>query len=124
FERRRFDGARDPTRDVRQRLPLEQVIGSSRALADLLREVELIAPLDVCVLLTGDTGAGKTQIARVIHASSPRSAGPFVEINCAAVPETLMESYLLGALLGTQSTASGKINGRVTAARGRTLVVD
>lgn len=124
FERRRFDGARDPTRDVRQRLPLEQVIGSSRALADLLREVELIAPLDVCVLLTGDTGAGKTQIARVIHASSPRAAGPFVEINCAALPETLMESELFGALPGAHSTASRKIDGKVTAARGGTLLLD
>jgi Nif-specific regulatory protein len=124
LERVRHDGANDPTRPFRSRLKLEHVIGSSRALADLFREVELIAPLDVCVLLSGDTGSGKSQIARVIHANSPRATGPFVEINCAALPEPLMESELFGALPGAHSTATRKIDGKVTVARGGTLFLD
>jgi Nif-specific regulatory protein len=124
FDRRRFDGARDATRAFRARMKLEHLIGSSRALSDLLREVELVAPLDVCVLLSGDTGSGKSQIARIIHQNSVRAAGPFVEINCAALPETLMESELFGALPGAHSTASRKMDGKVTAARGGTLFLD
>jgi len=123
FERRRHT-QNDPTRDIRKRLPLDHVVGSSRSLAELLREIELVAPLDVCVMLTGETGAGKTQIARVIHACSARASGPFVEINCAALPETLMESELFGALPGAHSTAARKIEGKVTAARGGTLLLD
>jgi Nif-specific regulatory protein len=124
LERVRRDEANDATRAYRARLNLEHVVGSSRALADLFREVELVAPLDVCVLLTGDTGAGKSQIARVIHANSPRASGPFVEINCAALPEPLMESELFGALAGAHSTATRKLDGKVTVARGGTLFLD
>jgi hypothetical protein len=124
LERVRRDAANDLTRPYRGRLNVEHVIGSSRALADLFRELELVAPLDVCVLLTGDTGSGKSQIARVIHANSPRAAGPFVEINCAALPEPLMESELFGALAGAHSTATRKLDGKVTVARGGTLFLD
>ncbi|HVU01727.1 MAG TPA: sigma-54-dependent Fis family transcriptional regulator [Polyangiaceae bacterium] len=124
FERRTFRGKNDPTRDFRKRLPLDHVIGSSKALADLFRELELVSPLDVCVLLGGETGAGKTQIARVIHAAGPRASGPFVEINCAAIPEPLMESELFGAMPGAHSTASRKIEGKVGAAKGGTLLLD
>ncbi len=85
-ERRRSDDARDPTLPFRQRMKLDQVVGSSPALAGLLREIELVAPLDVSILLAGETGSGKTQIARVIHANSRRSDGPFVEINWVQIP--------------------------------------
>jgi Nif-specific regulatory protein len=124
FQRRRLDDASDPTRPFRARLKLDGVIGTSHAMASLLREVELVSGLDVCVLLTGDTGAGKNQIARAIHANSPRAGGPFVEINCAAIPETLIESELFGAVPGGHSTASRKIDGKVTAARDGTLFLD
>jgi Nif-specific regulatory protein len=124
LERRRFDDARDPTRPFRKRMKLDQVVGSSPAVASLLREVELVAPLDVCVLLTGATGAGKTQIARILHGNSPRASEAFVEINCATLPETLMESELFGALPGAHSTASRRIEGKVGAASGGTLFLD
>jgi len=124
LDRVRTSAANDPTRAFRARLKLEHVVGTSRALADLFRELELVAPLEVCVLLTGDTGAGKSQIARVIHANSPRASGPFVEINCAALPEPLMESELFGALPGAHSTATRKIDGKVTVARRGTLFLD
>ncbi len=124
FERRRFDGSRDPTRAFRKRLKVEGLIGASPGLAALLRDVELVAPLDVCVLLTGETGVGKSQVARVIHANSARASGPFVEINCAALPETLLEGELFGAMPGAHSTASRKIEGKVAAARGGTLLLD
>jgi Nif-specific regulatory protein len=86
--------------------------------------VELVSPLDVCVLLTGDTGVGKSQVARVIHANSARASGPFVEINCAALPETLLEGELFGAMPGAHSTATRRVEGKVTAAKGGTLLLD
>jgi transcriptional regulator with GAF, ATPase, and Fis domain len=124
FQRRRVDDATDPTKPYRTRMKLDGVIGHSPSMATLLREVELVSGLDVCVLLTGDTGAGKNQIARAIHANSPRAGGPFVEINCAAIPETLMESELFGAVQGGHSAATRKLDGKVTAAREGTLFLD
>jgi Nif-specific regulatory protein len=122
FERQKSDRA--PTASVRSRLKLDTVIGDSPALAHLLREVELAAPLDLSLLLTGDTGTGKSQLARVIHENSPRSTGPFVEINCAAIPEALMESELFGALPGAHSTAQVRLHGKLAAAGGGTLFLD
>jgi Nif-specific regulatory protein len=103
---------------------VDQVVGSSKALAELLKSVELVAPLDLCVLLTGETGSGKSQIARVIHDASARAPRPFLELNCAALPENLLESELFGAMPGAHSTATRKIEGKVTAARGGTLFLD
>ncbi len=90
----------------------------------MLREVALVAPLDVNVLLTGESGTGKSQLARVIHDNSLRRAAPFVEVNCAALPEHLVESELFGALPGAHSTATRKMEGKVAAAEHGTLVLD
>jgi Nif-specific regulatory protein len=114
----------DPTRPFRQRLRLDGVVGSSPALAKLLHDVSLIAPLDICALLTGETGTGKSRIARVIHENSSRAAAPFVEVNCAALPEGLIESELFGAMQGAHSTATRRVDGKVAAARGGTLLLD
>ena len=84
----------------------------------------LAAPLDVNVLLTGESGTGKSQLARTIHANSPRSASPFVELNCAAIPPDLFESELFGALKGSHSTATTDRVGKVAAAEGGTLFLD
>src|SRR3989442_3657144 len=122
--RRRGQDQTDATRNVRATLRVEGVIGSSPALATVLQQVALVAPLDVNVLFTGESGTGKSQLARVIHDNGPRRSGPFVEVNCAALPETLVESELFGALPGAHSTAERRIVGKVAAAERGTLVLD
>ncbi len=114
----------DPTRRLRRALRVDGLVGRSAALAALLHEVALVAPLDVHVLLTGETGVGKSQIARIIHANGPRAAGPFVEVNCATLPDALLESELFGAEPGAHATASRRVPGKVAAAEGGTLVLD
>ncbi len=116
--------AADPTRPLRQTLHLDGVIGRSPILAALLKQVALVAPLDVSILLTGDSGTGKNQLARVIHDNGPRAGHPFIEVNCGALPETLVESELFGALPGAHSTAAHRIEGKVAAAERGTLFLD
>jgi Nif-specific regulatory protein len=122
--RARERGASDETRPFRETLKLGTFAGRSPALARVLRDIAAAAPRKVTVLLTGPSGTGKTQLARIIHDNSPRSAGPFVELNCAAIPEQLVESELFGALPGSHSTATRKIPGKVAAAEGGTLFLD
>jgi Nif-specific regulatory protein len=114
----------DATRAQRKALRLEQFVGRSAAIADTLQQVALVAPLDVSVLLTGASGTGKTQIARILHDNSPRALQPFVEINCAALPDTLIESELFGAAAGAHSTATRRIDGKLSAADRGTLFLD
>ena len=114
----------DATGRFRQTLRLDGVVGRSAALARVFEQVSLVAPLNVSVLLTGESGTGTSQIARVIHDSGPRSGAPFVEVNCAALPETLIESELFGALPGAHSTAHRRIDGKVAAAEKGTLFLD
>ncbi len=116
--------AGDPTRPFREKLRLDQIIGSSAALAAVFKEVALVAPLDVNLLLTGDSGTGKSQLARAIHESGPRASGPFVEVNCATLPENLAEQELFGAVAGAHSTATRPMPGKVAAAERGTLFLD
>jgi len=109
---------------LRKRLRLDDVVGESAALANVLREVEMVAPLDVAVLLTGETGTGKTQLARLIHDNGPRRSRPFIELNCAAIPDTLAESELFGAMPGAHSGATRRVEGKIAAAEGGTLFLD
>ncbi len=108
----------------RKRLTLGNIIGTSQALADVLREVEYFAPLDVTVLVTGETGTGKSQLARVLHENGPRREGPFIEVNSSAIPDALLESELFGALPGSFTGATRRIDGRLAAAQGGTLFLD
>ncbi len=114
----------DHTRDVRRRFRCDALIGGSAALARVLREASTVAPVTVAVLVTGPTGTGKSMLARAIADNSARAEGPFVAINCAAIPETLMESELFGAERGAHSTATQRTIGKVGAARGGTLFLD
>jgi Nif-specific regulatory protein len=121
--RRRRDES-DPTRPLRAELRTTGLVGRSKALARVMREAALVAPLDVTVLLSGESGTGKSLFARLIHENSPRRNAHFVEINCAAIPESLLESELFGALPGAHSTASRRMEGRVATAEHGTLLLD
>ncbi len=116
-------GADDPTRPFRQRMQLDGIVGRSAALAQVFAQVEAYAKLDVTLLLTGPNGTGKTQLAHAIHANSPRRNGPFVELNCSAIPENLVESELFGTMPGAFTGALRKA-GKVEAAEGGTLFLD
>jgi len=114
----------DPTQALRARLAVEGLVGRSESLAQVFRQIAIAAPVPIAVLITGESGTGKTEIARALHRSSPRASGPFVEVNCAALPETLFESELFGAEKGAHSTATTRLEGKVAAARGGTLFLD
>ncbi|WP_437960340.1 sigma-54-dependent Fis family transcriptional regulator [Sorangium sp. So ce119] len=122
--RRRANEEADPTLPYRRVLRCEGLVGRSAAIAHVLQQVSLVAPLDVGVLLTGPSGTGKTQLARVLHDSGPRANEPFVELNCAALPETLIESELFGSLPGAHSGATRRVEGKVAAAERGTLFLD
>lgn len=115
----------DPTAPWRARLMgADALIGQSPALAEVLKGAALVAPLDVPVLITGPSGTGKTALARVIVAASKRAGAPLIELNCAAIPDELLESELFGAAPGAHSTARRKVVGKVEAAHGGTLFLD
>jgi Nif-specific regulatory protein len=123
LKRRQLD-AHDATRPYRAALELESFAGRSDAIARVLRDLAAAAPRKIAVLLTGPSGTGKTQLARIIHTNSPRSKKPFVEVSCATLPEPLVESELFGAMPGAHSTATHRILGKVAAADGGTLFLD
>jgi Nif-specific regulatory protein len=105
--------------------PFAAIRGKSPAMADIVERLRLAGPLDVHVLLTGPSGVGKTLLANAVHLASRRRNGPFVEINCATLPEALLENELFGAEPGAHSAATrGAIKGKVEAAEGGTLFLD
>jgi transcriptional regulator with GAF, ATPase, and Fis domain len=100
------------------------MVGSAEAMQRLYRLVRLVAPRTTTVLVTGPTGTGKELVARAIHELSPRAARPFVVVNCAAIPEALLETELFGHVRGAFTGAVQSSGGRVLAAQGGTLFLD
>ena len=104
--------------------PLPGMIGTSPAMQRVYRMVRLVAHRPTTVLIAGPTGTGKELVAQAIHALSPRSAKPLVVVNCAAIPETLLESELFGYSRGAFTGAVQSQLGRIPAAHGGTLFLD
>jgi DNA-binding NtrC family response regulator len=101
-----------------------EIVGAAPAIVRLLERLGTVADSDASVLVTGETGTGKELVARRIHAKSPRRAGPFVAINCAAFPDTLLEAELFGYERGAFTGASKRRDGRFKAADKGTLLLD
>lgn len=114
---------RDALRGLRERIDIDGVIGSSPAIVRILEQLATLAPLDAAVLLTGETGTGKSQFARLIHRNSTRRDGPFVEVNCGSLRESLAESELFGTVPGAFTDAVDRA-GKIEAAHGGTLFLD
>ncbi len=102
----------------------EEIIGESRAILELTDLLRRVAPVESAVLITGETGTGKELVARALHQKSPRSRGQFVAVNCAAVPETLLESELFGHERGAFTGAERVREGLFQKARGGTIFLD
>ncbi|NDG83467.1 MAG: sigma-54-dependent Fis family transcriptional regulator [Proteobacteria bacterium] len=99
-------------------------VGRSKVMKELSILVEQVAKTDASVLILGESGSGKEQVARWIHEASPMRAGPFIAVNCAAIPENLIESELFGYERGAFSGASQSKPGLIEAANGGTLLLD
>ena len=104
--------------------PLSGMIGTSEAMQNVYRMVRLVASRSTTVLIVGPTGTGKELVARALHGLSPRSVKPFVVVNCAAIPEALLESELFGFTRGAFTGAVQSQVGRIPAAHGGTLFLD
>jgi transcriptional regulator with GAF, ATPase, and Fis domain len=103
---------------------VHRVLGESKPWRDVLAMAVKVAPTETTVLLTGDSGTGKEVVARLIHRGSPRARGPFVALNCAALPETLLESELFGHDKGAFTGAAAAHPGRIEQAAGGVLFLD
>jgi two-component system response regulator GlrR len=103
---------------------MENIVARSPAMQRILQQVVQVADSDATILLFGETGTGKEVLSRVIHSNSRRSKGPFVALNCAAIPETLFESELFGHVRGAFTSAHGAKRGLFQSANGGTLFLD
>ncbi len=129
-----LDRALGKARDARQLVVLQRqlreagrlgdLVGASRPMQEVMRIVEMAAPSTASVLITGETGSGKEIVARTIHKLSPRAGGPFVAINCSAIPESLMESEIFGHERGAFTGAAERRIGCFELADGGTLLLD
>ena len=109
---------------VKELYGLENVVARSPAMQRLFQQIAQVADSDATILLFGETGTGKEVMARVAHTNSRRSKGPFVALNCAAIPETLFESELFGHVRGAFTSAHGAKKGLFQSANGGTIFLD
>jgi len=111
-------------RQLRQERRFENFVGGSRQMLEIFETIRKTADSLSTVLVTGESGTGKELVARAIHEESPRRNGPFVSVNCGAIPETLMESELFGHVKGAFTGAVASTPGLFSAANGGTLFLD
>ncbi len=111
-------------RELGTKFQFNSILGQSQKMLEVLEQLEMIVPTKATVLIQGESGTGKELIARALHENSPRRNGPFVKINCAAMPETLMESELFGHEKGAFTGAIKTVEGRFAMAHGGTLLLD
>jgi two-component system nitrogen regulation response regulator NtrX len=107
-----------------QTLRAHEIIGESQEMIDLVKQIDVAAPSNGWVLITGENGTGKELVARQIHARSRRADAPFVEVNCAAIPEELIESELFGHEKGAFTGAVAQKVGKFSLAHGGTIFLD
>lgn len=110
-----------PPFDTTTQPHFEDIVGGSPALAEVLRQVKTVAATNSTVLLCGETGTGKELIARAVHRNSERREGPFVKVNCGAIPAGLLESELMGHERGAFTGALAQRIGRFELAQDGTL---
>jgi len=111
-------------RELRHRGAFGRLVGGAPAMQEVTRQIEQVAPTDATVLVLGESGTGKELVARTIHDHSRRRRGPFVAVNCAAIPETLLESEIFGHEKGSFTGATGRRPGCFELADGGTLFLD
>ena len=111
-------------RQLRSERRLDNFVGGSRQMLEIFETIRKTADSLSTVLVTGESGTGKELVARAVHAESPRRNGPFVSVNCGAIPETLMESELFGHVKGAFTGAVASTVGLFSAANGGTLFLD
>ena len=114
----------DLRRRLDQKFGLDQIVGQSRQMRDVFAKIQRAAPVDSTVLILGESGTGKELVAQALHHNSTRKKGPFVAVNCAAVPATLVESELFGHVRGAFTGATDRRMGRFEQADGGTLFID
>jgi two-component system NtrC family response regulator len=125
LDRRRLDREVRALRDrLRDRIDVDGFVAESGAMQEVLSVVRRVAPTDSTVLILGESGTGKERIAELIHAQSPRAERPFIRVNCAALPETLLETELFGHRKGAFTGAHQDRRGRFEEADGGTLLLD
>jgi DNA-binding NtrC family response regulator len=111
-------------RQLRQRLGKHEIVWTSAVMQKIMAQVERVAASESRVCILGETGTGKELVARTLHERSPRAAGPFVALNCAAVPAELIESELFGHEKGSFTGAAGRHAGKFEQADGGTIFLD
>ncbi len=109
---------------LKERYSLYNIVGTSNKMTEVFRMIEKISDTDVTVLIRGESGTGKELVANAIHFNSPRASKPFIKLNCAALPEALIESELFGHEKGSFTGATEQLIGRFERAHGGTLFLD